>query len=245
MDSYLDRISLCTFSTGGSMVREVLDDWFRFLGGRPRRVIFAVTPEDRPPPVYEELRAEGLIDTIIGVAGRGRPVEGLNAEAVHAAVTAATTEWVLVLKLDTLPYRAGHPSWLSESLRLVEDHGLFGLTGSFPLGESPRLTPGYRTSQNYSENFGILRKADWLRAVDAFVGDAGYAGESVRQSRFRDLEHRFINEHSIKDFLEANGLRLLAREEARDWSVFTSTCGGRGSARSGRITSRVGGLISS
>jgi hypothetical protein len=38
------------------MVREVLEDWFTFLGGKPKQVIFAVSPCDNPPPIYEELR---------------------------------------------------------------------------------------------------------------------------------------------------------------------------------------------
>ena len=44
MGNSLDQITLCTYSTGGEMVREVLEDWLRFLGGRPHRVIFAVSP---------------------------------------------------------------------------------------------------------------------------------------------------------------------------------------------------------
>ena len=38
----LTNLAFCTFSTSRIMVREVLEDWFTFLGGQPKQVIFAV-----------------------------------------------------------------------------------------------------------------------------------------------------------------------------------------------------------
>jgi hypothetical protein len=38
----LSNLAFCTFSTSRIMVREVLEDWFTFLGGKPKQVIFAV-----------------------------------------------------------------------------------------------------------------------------------------------------------------------------------------------------------
>jgi hypothetical protein len=90
----LDRISLCTYSTSDVMVREVLEDWLQFLGGRPNRIIFTVSPATGTPPIYEELRKEGKIDQIIGLEPAGRPVGEIDAEAIRVVVDAAPTEWV-------------------------------------------------------------------------------------------------------------------------------------------------------
>ena len=54
LGNILDQVSLCTYSTGQSMVREVLDDWFQFLGGHLERVIFTVSSSAETPPIYEE-----------------------------------------------------------------------------------------------------------------------------------------------------------------------------------------------
>jgi hypothetical protein len=95
------------------MVREGLDDWLQFLGGRPRRIVFAVSPSTGTPPLYEQLRWEGLIDQILYVEPDGRLVLEIDPEALRMVVDAAPTEWVLLIKLDTLPYRMGHDAGLA------------------------------------------------------------------------------------------------------------------------------------
>ena len=57
---------------------------------------------------------------------------------------AAPTEWVLLIKLDTLPYRSGHATWLAEAMEMIQRHGLFGMTGSaLPGFPSAPLEEGY------------------------------------------------------------------------------------------------------
>ena len=51
---------------------------------RPNQVIFAVSTRIGPPPVYEELRREGVIDQILLLEGEGRSVLEIDAEAINA-----------------------------------------------------------------------------------------------------------------------------------------------------------------
>ncbi len=145
------------------MVREVLDDWLRFLGGRPNQVIFAVSPRIEPPPVYEELRKEGVIDRILLLESEGCPVLEIDPEAVRLIVDATPTEWVLLIKLDTLPYRSGHESWLDDALERVDKYRLFGMTGGFPIADLVPLEDGYSTTQKFQQqlfNFTAIRLAE-------------------------------------------------------------------------------------
>jgi hypothetical protein len=219
MGDVLDQLSLCTYSTGRTMVREVLDDWLQFLGGRPRRVIFAVSPLTGAPPVYEELRGEGLIDQILYVEPRGRSVMEIDSEALRMVVEAAPTDWVLLIKLDTLPYRLGHDGWLGHAMERIQRHGLFGMTGSSAMMKLSPLEEGYSLTQKFSNNFSIVRRSDWLNTVNACVGqEYGQAGAGA--PRFLGDQVRFLNEYAIESHLELTGRQMLVRHESRDWSVF-------------------------
>lgn len=222
MDDILSRLALCTFSTGPTMVREVLGDWIEFVGGRPREVIFAVAERDGVvPPIYEELQAEGKIDRLVRLEAGGRAPEAMNAEAMGAAVAAATAEWLLVVKLDTLPYRAGHENWLAETMEAIVRGGFAGLTSCFFYNEAEPSVPGYKALQKLSENFTIIRRADWVEALDETLAGGGYHGEAARRDpRFAGDDHRIINEYALGDWLIRRGKRMLMKLESRDWSVF-------------------------
>ena len=219
MSKALDQISLCTFSTGQSMVREVLDDWLNFLGGRPNQVIFAVSPKIGPPPVYEELRENRVIDRILFLEAQGRSILELDAEAIHLIVDAVPTEWVLLVKLDTLPYRSGHETWLDDAMERVRKHGLFGMTGGFLIEDLIPLEAGYSTTQKFSNNFSIFRRSDWLNVIEA-SNHSGDHQDPTRHLQFQGDNIRYLNEYIIETHLETTGRRMLVRHDSRDWSVF-------------------------
>src|SRR5436190_20808460 len=95
--------TLVTYSTGSSMVREVLEDWMEFLSPKPRAVVFAVPGEPAPAPIYGQLRHEGRIDDLVVIPSHGRSSNELYLEGLRAAIEAATTDWVVLFKLDALP----------------------------------------------------------------------------------------------------------------------------------------------
>jgi hypothetical protein len=206
------------------MVREVLMDWIAFLGGKPHQVIFAVSPCLNPPPIYEALRLEGLIDRVIYLDPKGRSIYEADAEGIRLTMEAAETEWVLMVKLDTLPFRSGHDHWLDEAMQAIRDHGCLGLTGS--AGRSYRdakfLVQGYSRTQKFSNNFSILRRDDWLRIQDAEVGKAleSQSSGATRNPQFSGDDLRFANEAAVEAFLEAHGQSMLLKWESMSWSVF-------------------------
>ena len=136
MADILDEVSLCTYSTGQTMVREVLDDWLQFVGGRPNQIIFAVSPSSGAPPIYEELRSEGLIDKVLYIQSNGRSVLEVDAEALRLVIEAAPTEWVLLIKLDTLPYRSGHDAWFANAMERIQTYGTFWYDRKFTNDET-------------------------------------------------------------------------------------------------------------
>jgi len=219
MSKVLDQISLCTFSTGQSMVREVLDDWLHFLGGRPNQVIFAVSPRIGPPQVYEDLREEGVIDRIILLEDEGRSVLQIEPEAICLVVSAVSTEWVLLVKLDTLPYRSGHATWLDDAMEQVKKHGLFGMTGGFLIEDLIPLQDGYSTTQKFSNNFSLFRRSDWLNIIEAGKGN-GDRLDPPRNLQFQGDNIRYLSEYLIETHLETTGQRMLVKHDSRDWSVF-------------------------
>ena len=220
MSIILDNISLCTYSTGTLMVREVLEDWLHFIGGRPNQVIFAVSPANAVPAIYEELRKEGKVDQVIGLEPDGRSVGEIDAEALRLVVDAAPTEWVLLIKLDTLPYRSGHADWLPEAMEKIQRHGLFGMTGSaLPDPDQRPLEEGYCVTQKYSNNFSLFRRSDWLSVINMAMREE-FGSRLTHSPQFSGEKLRYINEHFIETYLEKSGKKMLIRIESLNWSVF-------------------------
>ncbi len=219
MSEILSELSLCTYSTGDNMVREVLSDWLTFLGERPSQVIFAVSPATGPPSIYEELRREGLIDQLIYLEPHGRSVREIDAQAIRLIVDAATTTWVLLVKLDTLPYRSGQHNWMTEAIRLIEEHKLFGMTGGFLIADLFPLENGYSLTQKFSNNFSIFRRRDWLNVIDAYMNE-GHDSARDQKPQFQGDHVRFINEYAIERHLQEKGERMLVKHDSLDWSVF-------------------------
>lgn len=217
--STLDKLAFCTYSTGSIMVREVLEDWLSFLGGRPKQIVFAVSPSDNPALIYHELLAEGLIDDIVYVDLRGRSVQETDAEGIRAAIEAAKTDWILFTKLDTLPYRTGHEHWLDEAMQIIKKHNCLGLTGSFPSLDMQPLEPGYSKTQKFSNNFAILQPAQWLEILDTYVGK-NLDGLLAQNPLYTKDYLRFATEAAIEAFLQDNHRYMLVRQETPEWTVF-------------------------
>ncbi|MEG4518175.1 MULTISPECIES: hypothetical protein [unclassified Microcoleus] len=217
--SIFNNLTFCTFSTSQIMVREVLEDWLSFLGGRPKQVIFAVSPADKPPPIYQELLAEGLIDELVYVDWRGRSVGETEPEGVRVAIEAAKTDWILLAKLDTLPYRKGHENWLDEVMQTVQKYNCFGFTGSFPSPDMQSLEPGYSKTQKFSNNFSIFRGTEWIEVIDYYVGKK-FDGPVAKNALYTKESLRFANEAAIESFLEKNQRYMLVRWETPEWTVF-------------------------
>lgn len=221
MSHFTDELSFVTFSCGTILLEEVLDDWIQFLEGRPKDIIFAVPPKRFASPVYEELKAKGKIDTIIYLPDKDYEACPMENEAMFQVAEAADTEWLLFARLDTLPYRAAHVSWLDAAMEKVKTAEHLGLTGGF-YGHTPYRTlrpagPGYATSNKFSNNFSIIRRKDWLEIEYETIGrefsGAFYTSKGA-------LMRRFAQEVAIERHMDISGRYMLVRLEDEDWSVF-------------------------
>jgi hypothetical protein len=216
----LSNIAFCTFSTSRILVREVLGDWFSFLGGKPGQVIFAVSPCADPPPVYEELRLDGLIDQIIYLEPNGRSIYELDAEGIRVAIEAANTDWILLAKLDTLPFREGHESWLDNAIQAIQHFNCLGLTGAgSAYYDVQKAEKPYSKIQKFSNNFSIIKRKDWLNIQDTYIG-RNFDGPLMQDAKFSGAMIRVANEEAIETFLRDNQCYMLVRWQTLPWSVF-------------------------
>ncbi len=220
----LNELTLCTFSTGSTMVREVLEDWLVFLGGRPKQIIFTISPTNNPPPIYEQLHVEKSVDTTIYLEPKGRSVAQLEPEGVRTAIEAAQTKWILLVKLDTLPFRKGHQDWLTNAIRIMEKYNCWGITGSGRIyHDACPVEQGYSKTQKFSNNFSIFPRQDWLDIQERYVGknfDGLLLTDSTNSIDLKGDGLRFITEEAVETFLETSNRHMVAQWETLEWSVF-------------------------
>ncbi len=227
-------LALCTFSTGDTLVREVLQDWLDFLPSRPDRVIVSTLLRDRHDasrdvhPVYRELVDEGLIDQLIELDAPG--LDGRTAETLGtlSALHAADTDLALQIKLDTLPFRAGHADWLDEARAILHDGEFFAFTGSMsdydatplPRVADRELPPGrYYQTQRFSVNFALVQPRAFVqRAVDTLGQWCLDPPQFV--ARGGDETSRFAVETVVNDAIARDGLACFSRNETPDWTIF-------------------------
>ena len=126
------------------------------------------------------------MDRILPLEAEGRSVLETDPEAIRLIVDATPTEWVLLIKLDTLPFRSGHETWLDDAMERVDKYRLFGMTGGFLIRDLVPLEDGYSTTQKFSNNFSIFRRSDWLNVIHATVGN-GYNQGIARSTQFREI----------------------------------------------------------
>ena len=215
----LESLSFCTYSTGSTMVEEVLTDWFRFLGGKPGQVVFAVSFDNQMPRIYSQLQERGMIDELIEVGAHGRPVQEVDPEGIFQSIRNADREWVCLAKLDTLPYRVGNDTWLEDAIRAIEVGGYFGLGGSYRAHEIVPAQDGYFKTQKYSNNCCLTPKKNWLGAIIAEIG-TDFNQPMGEYARFTGVKKRFMLEEAITNYLKRTNKYLLFQSETPDWTIF-------------------------
>ena len=68
-------------------------------------------------------------------------------------VEAAPTEWILLIKLDTLPYRSGHDDWLRPCHGTNPEVWSFRYDRKFADDEASPLEQGYSLTQKVQQQF--------------------------------------------------------------------------------------------
>ncbi len=214
----MEKVSLCTYSTGQKMVRAVLEDWRRFAGPAIGEVVVAVSSQGDPPQVYRQLEDEGVIDRLIVIPANGRSVNDIDTVGIVACLQAAKCDYALLTKLDTLPHRDGNENWLAEALGKIRKQNLWGMTGSFRPDQARPLDDRYSLTRQFSNNFALLKPADYIDAVRDHCGDWVLDPQSPSSTELGF--DRFDTERAVDLWLEKQDRDLLYREEQPDWTVF-------------------------
>jgi hypothetical protein len=219
MSRILDRVSLVSANFGnGPFLGTALSDWVEFLGGKPGEVVIVDGGSDQETvKAYLDLFADGRIDKLHLL----QPSHKENnkdrcfiQEYTAAAVTSG--EYLLFFKIDTMPFRLGHDNWLDEAAALLDEPGIFAISGAlnrhYPWQED---RPGWYATPACTINFSLMKRTSFMSALQELAGqyvDSGFSGEHRLG--------RFLLESAFGEYQTRHNLRTLCRIEDESWTVF-------------------------
>jgi hypothetical protein len=143
-------------------------------------------------------------------------LNALDPAAIFEAIESAESEWILLVKLDTLPYCSSpEPEFLDRLIQDVEAAGLWGATGAFIPPDLRRGVGGRPITARYSNNYSLFRRQEWLSVI------RNRRPDFEQDIRARELKpsSRFITEATIEEFLSESGERMLFLEDTPDRNV--------------------------
>ena len=221
----LENLSIVTANfADGLVLEDVLGDWFEFLGGRPGQVVLVDNGSD--PQTQQACWSSyqnGLIDKLLLVkpdhCDTGRD---LNYIAEHTAPAIATKPYILLFKIDCLPWRQGHEQWLVEAMRYLERPDTFAVGGSFNCvaHHHDAWDPAWYFADKCSENFALMKREHFIAAMEEAMGgyiSSGFRGKSFAQTE--DQTHYLI-ELAFERYMQQHGRYTLTRVEDESWTVF-------------------------
>jgi hypothetical protein len=218
--SKLSEVSMVSANFGNGLAyREILLDWFKFLGGKPGEVIVVDGGSDSDTQkVYWELYQEGLIDKLQIIAPHHPDNDKERCFIQEYTVAAiASKPYVLWFKIDTLPYREGHDGWLEEAIDYLERDEIFAVGGAFNRSY-PHLDAwaGWYFIQACTINFSLMKHSTFVAVMQEF------AGEYIA-SRFEGTHQfgRFLLEKHLAHICRLTTNILCVRLKTRAGRYFT------------------------
>lgn len=221
----LANISMVAANFGNAETFEdILEDWFKFLGGRPGEVCIVDGGSNRQTQdLYWKLFQQGKIDKLQII----RPEHPENHKdrcfyQEHAAGAIAGRPYLLWFKSDTLPRRTGHDDWVPQALEFLDRPDTFAVGGSFnvPSRHHDAPWPGWYFSDKCSENFSLMKRASFIAAMQEFAGDyiaSGFRGPSPADTT---NQRRFLVEVAFENYIRSHQQYTLVKVEDPTWMVF-------------------------
>lgn len=223
-------VSLVNANFGNANVFEkVLLDWFEFLGARPGEVVVLEAGSDRQThDVMYDLLCRGLIDNLQLIRpGHGDSSRNTAHIREHNVVAVATKPYVLFWKSDSLPFRRGHDGWLAEALQHHERPDTFAVGGSFNMPSRHHdAFPGYYFSDKCSENFALMKRETFIKAIEEFCGEYVISGFRTTNPAALTGQDRFLIEVAFERYMERHKLFTLTRVEDESWTIFHTNASG-------------------
>ncbi len=184
----------------------VLQDWFDFLDVLPERLLVFVGKE---PAIADRLaricEARDIALEILDTTDTRR-VRQDEPAIVMEQFQAAGSGLVMIVRLDTLPFRRTGDPWQTDAIAAMRHHGAIYLTGStLPYrSDTPTDDPRYMHTRKVSNNFLLMDRDEWLRIQEAQREPAlalgRFAQENAVEFHCRDTGDRGIKLVNTPDF---------------------------------------------
>jgi len=205
--------------------RQILLDWFEFLGGRPAEVVYV----DGGSKLATARRLiallhEGLIDKLelLNPASWENSFHRCYIQEYQSGAL-ATRPYICFVKPDMLPMRRGVDSWLFEDLLLLERPEVFAITTTHLIDPPTRIENGYNVYDFNSLNFSLMKRESFRSAMRGQIGeliDRGFRGEFPGHIRCEEKFRRALIEWAWQQHCVDHKLVTLARPESADWTIF-------------------------
>lgn len=186
----------------------VLRDWLAFLHHPPRELAVHIADDPAIAAALEVLCAEfGITLKIIRavtVNDVARGEAGLMAEQFAAA----SSEFMVVMRLDTFVFREGDPDWLHAVFAaLAEDNYVFFTAAQNRFrGDRPVAGTPFLTTRHVSNNLAIYRREKWL-SMQAHA----------TEHRLFDPARKLFAERSVIMFCFDQQVHGIRRLSGRNW----------------------------
>ncbi|MGO8925733.1 MAG: glycosyltransferase family A protein [Limisphaerales bacterium] len=228
----LDQVALIGNNFGdGQVFRDVLGDWFAFMGGKPGQVIIVDngSPKDTQAAIYAAY-CEGMIDKLVLVRP-GHADTGNHQVYIgeHTSPAIATKPYLLWFHIDTLPFRQGHEEWLAEAISYLDRNDVFAVGGSYNFNcKHHAAWPGWYFSDKCSENFALMKRGEFVRAMEEFCGEYISSGFTGKNPVAATGQNRYLLEVAFERYIQAHQKYTLMREEDPTWTIFHTNVHGEG-----------------
>jgi hypothetical protein len=225
----LNDLTMASANFGnGAVYADILEDWFRFIGGKPGEVVVIDGGSDLgTQEVYWALLKAGKIDKLQVI----RPEHPDNHKdkciiQEYFAGALASKPYILFVKMDTLPFRVGHEDWLEEAIGYLERPDVFAVSGAANYDIRHQVAwPGWYYSRKCSLNFALMKRSHFMVAMHEFAHDYIMSGFTTGNPLAGTAAHRYVVETAFERYMERHGRYTLTQEEDADWVVaHTNLC---------------------
>lgn len=215
---------MVTANFGESIVfADVIQDWFKFLGGKPGEVVVVDCGSDAETQViYWEMFQKGLIDKLQLIHPDNDDFgkdKGYIKEYTAGAI--ASKPYLLLFKSDTLPFRKGNEDWLIEAISYLDQENVFSISGSWNLpSKCSEAWEGWYFSKKLSYNFALIKREMFIAAAHEFANDFILSGFKGKNPASETCQDRYFIEVAFEKYLERHSLYTLCKVEDPNFTIF-------------------------
>lgn len=186
----------------------ILGDWLEFASTPPDRLLLIIEDSDDLQDKLEKFSARYSVPLEVVATASPQEMKDREFYYLYRQFEVAGDDMCLLLKLDTIPYRDGHNTWLTDAIQDMRLNSCLFITGStLPYREDIALRHPFKyLTQRASNNFMLISAPVWRKIQDQW------------ESELRQKYGRFVVEATIEYHCKVNnayGLRLQNTESFR------------------------------